>query len=296
MCEDSGWLSNATKTAAHWSITALAICFHQDKCQSPAAEHRGSKCRWPSWKPICFVVCSAVRCDQESPAGCRGSRSRDPVGDLLQGWSELCLPHTYRVFLFISGSQAKHHPQPLPQCPPSLKQSNRWLDPDVPYPARFAVVFCFLVMRGHGLEVIPAAPVTPLLRGCFHLCGCCICGIPNMTRKDPCWLLVVSVSLPVGTQARICMYFWSSDCGGTCKMIFSAFSFECRLPRLITVMKNSVHPVWNYICLFRPLLELMLLLLMHDFCFHVSYILLWSSPVAPDIPLKTTSPQTVIWL
>lgn len=133
-------------------------------------------------------------------------------------------------------------------------------------------------------------------QGCFHLCGCCICGIPNMTRKDPCWLLVVSVSLPVGTQARICMYFWSSDCGGTCKMIFSAFSFECRLPRLITVMKNSVHPVWNYICLFRPLLELMLLLLMHDFCFHVSFILLWSSPVAPDIPLKTTSPQTVIWL
>lgn len=170
MCEDSGWLSNATKTAAHWLITALAICFHQDKCQSPAAEHRGSKRRWPSWKPICFVVCSAVRCDQESPAGCRGSRSRDPVGDLLQGWSELCLPHTYRVFLFISGSQAKHHPQPLPQCPPSLKQSNRWLDPDVPYPARFAVVFCFLVMRGHVLEVIPAAPVTPLLAEVVFTC------------------------------------------------------------------------------------------------------------------------------
>lgn len=59
----------------------------------------GSKHGWPGWKPVYFVVCSAVRCDQESPAGCRGSRSRDPAGDLLRGWSELCLPHACRVFL-----------------------------------------------------------------------------------------------------------------------------------------------------------------------------------------------------
>lgn len=170
MCEDSGWLSNSTKTAAHWSIAALAICFYQDKCQSPAGEHRGAKCRWPSWKPICFVVCSAVGCDPESPAGCRGSRSRDAAGGLLQGWSELCLPHAYGVFLFISDGQAKCHSQPLPQCPPSLELSNRWLDPDAPYPARFAVVFCFLMMQGYGLEVIPAAPVTPLLAEVVFAC------------------------------------------------------------------------------------------------------------------------------
>ena len=88
--------------------------------------------------------------------------------------------------------------------------------------------------------------------------------------------------------------FEANGCGDTCELICSACSFECSLPRLIARMKNSVHPAKNYMCLLSPLLKLVLLF-MHGFCFHVSFIIL-SSPVAPDIHLKTTFPETVLSL
>lgn len=82
---------------------------------------------------------------------------------LLELFSALLTTCLQKVFPFSSNSQAKCHSQPLPQCLPSLKQNNRWPDPDVPYLAHFAVVSCFLIMLGYELEVIPAALAASLL-------------------------------------------------------------------------------------------------------------------------------------
>lgn len=170
-------MTNSTKTTAHLLITALAIYFYQDKCQSPAAEQFGSECRWLSWKHIYFVVFSTVRWDSTRVAQEVVLQSLQGIllelaGELLlELFSTLLTACLQKVFPFISNSQAKCHSQPLPQCLPSLKRNNRWLDADVPYLAHFAVVFFFLIMPGYELEVITAALATSLLTeiktGCF---------------------------------------------------------------------------------------------------------------------------------
>lgn len=98
--------------------------------------------------------------------------------------------------------------------PHQSKTTGGWIL-NVPYLAHFAVVFCFLIVLGCELEVIPAALAASLLTevkiglvtticwGCLYPCVHSVYRIPNTTCKDLHWHLVVRVFLLMGTQAHI---------------------------------------------------------------------------------------------
>lgn len=98
--------------------------------------------------------------------GCMGSSrsSEEAVRNFgwIWGWSAvksclmLYLLHAYNISFYF-WQQSKMSFQPMPQRLPSLKQNNRWLDLEVLYLTYLAVVFCFLMMLGYELEIIPAA-------------------------------------------------------------------------------------------------------------------------------------------
>lgn len=83
-------------------------------------------------------------------------------GDLLLRVVQCSTYSMLTIFPFTSDSKAKCHSQPLPQCLPSVKQNNRWLDLEVSYLTYLAVVFCFVMVLGYELEVIPAALASSL--------------------------------------------------------------------------------------------------------------------------------------
>lgn len=170
----SGWVSSSTETAAHWLITALAIYFYCQKCQSPTAEQFGSECRWLSWKTfLFFLVFGTDKWDSRVStrvvwAGVGVLKKLWGIlvefgGDLLLRVVRCSTSSMLTIFPFTSDSKAKCHSQPMPQCLPSLKQNNRWLDLEVSYLTYLAVLFCFLMVLGYELEVIPAALATSLL-------------------------------------------------------------------------------------------------------------------------------------
>lgn len=197
-CVQSGWVTDSTKTVAPWLITVLAIYFHSQKCRNPAAEYFGSKCRWLSWKLFFFLFFGTDKWDFRSPhLGCIGSSGS--FGEAVRnfGWiwegsavkscSMLYLLHAYRKYLLLfPTAKEKFHSQSLPQCLPSLKQNNTWLDLEVSCLTYVAVVFCLLIVLGYKLEAVPAAVATPLLTetktvwfshllslicwGCFSMC------------------------------------------------------------------------------------------------------------------------------
>lgn len=180
-------------------------------------------------------------------AGTWGSSAVGVVSTLLN----TCLQ---KVFPFLSNIQAKCYSQPLPQCLPSLKRNKRWLDPDVPYLAHFAV-FC-LIIPGYELEVFAAALAASLcteiqtvwfshyylLRLLLHVCllfigswtQCVKICVDILQWEFPCWW----------EPGHVCVYISEANgYGDTLKLMCSACSFECSLPWLIAGMENTVHPV-----------------------------------------------------
>lgn len=105
------------------------------------------------------LFCSFQSCrrDLESPPGCRAPRA----AVLLEvDWSSADLMPTECFLLFQTAMQNILPSHCLSVLPPT---SSRWLDPDVPHLAHFAVVFCFLIIQGYGLDVVSAALTAPLL-------------------------------------------------------------------------------------------------------------------------------------